>query len=129
MVDRSGVLYDVEKHYSVVFVQYRKKYLFSDSAFKNQVHNDFNAFVEKQRREHDAPEGRAALRSKEKIEFVIDGMVGEMGFAVQADNCYRGLFIVMVVLGLGGYFEKCMQGKILRYQIEIVKEVWPQQKN
>ena len=38
-VDRSGVLYEIEKNYDVIFVKYNKKFYYCDTNFKNKVYD------------------------------------------------------------------------------------------
>ena len=49
-VDRSGVLYNVERSYEVVFVRYNKKFYYCDTTFKNKIYDEFGSFVEKCKR-------------------------------------------------------------------------------
>lgn len=82
MVDRSGVLYNLEKNYSVIFVKYHKKFYYCDQLFKNKVYQDFNDFVEKCKKEYDSNIRKSLLRGKEKIELLIEGMISEVGYFV-----------------------------------------------
>ena len=55
-------------------IKYNKKYYYSDNLFKGKVNLDFNEFIEKSSKEHDKKHTKRLLRSREKIEFIIDGL-------------------------------------------------------
>ena len=43
--DRSGVLYNIEKTYPVIFVKYNKKFFYSDQSCKSKIYEEFGIFV------------------------------------------------------------------------------------
>ena len=78
--DKSGVLYNIERTYEVIFVKYNKKFYYCDNTFKARIYDEFNNFVEKCKREYEASQRKFLLRGKEKIELMVESMRGEMGF-------------------------------------------------
>jgi hypothetical protein len=50
-------------------------------------------------------------------------MIEEMGYYIEEGHSYRFMLILTVVLGLGAYYDLFMSGRVLRYQIDIVKEI------
>ena len=123
--DRSGNLYDIEKSFEVIFVKYNKRFYYCDQNCKNKIYEEFSAFVEKCRKSEGSPK-RAPLRGRERIELFVDGMRQEMGFYVQEEeNSYKCFYFLTLFAGLGVYYEIYMRRRVLRYEMDIVKEVFP----
>lgn len=50
----------------------------------------------------------------------------EMGFYVHEEQCFKFAFYLTLLTGLAVYYEYYIQRKILRYEIDILKELGPQ---
>ena len=107
-------------------MQYNKKFFYCDNSFKAKIYEEFGAFVEKCKKEYEVSQRRSLLRGKEKIELLIENMRKEMGFYVnEEDNNYKCIFILTLLSGMGVYYEFFMRKRVLRYEMDIVKEVFP----
>ena len=70
---------------------------------------------------------KSLLRGKEKIELFVEGMRTEMGFYInEEENNYKCLYFLTLFSGMGVYYEYFMKKKVLRYEMDIVKEVFPE---
>jgi len=49
-----------------------------------------------------------------------------MGYEVAEGSSYRCLFYFTLFAGLAAYYELYMRDKVLRYELDIVKELCPQ---
>ena len=48
-----------------------------------------------------------------------------MGFYVNEGNCYRLVFFLTLLAGGGVYYELFMRNRVIRYELDIVKEIRP----
>ena len=67
VVDRSGLLYNIERNYDVVVVRYHKRFFYCDHAFKGTVEAEFDQFIEKCQKKYEGGQKRGLLRGRGKI--------------------------------------------------------------
>lgn len=107
-------------------VRYHKRFFYCDHAFKGTVEGEFDQFIEKCQKKYEGGQKRGLLRGKGKIEFIVEGMKTEMGFCVTEDHNYKLMFVVTLLTGMGAYYDLFMKKKVVRYELDITKEVRPQ---
>jgi len=56
---------------------------------------------------------------------MIEDMKTEMGVYVNEGSCYRIVFFLTLLAGGGVYYELLMRNRVIRYELDIVKEIRP----
>lgn len=114
-IDQSGNITGISDLRKYVFVNYLKRFYFTDPASSQNFDNAYNSFISRNRRDQYQNYSQT---------FQIQGFQDQVGFCMMGDSAHNSvIYFVLVLIGLALPYSCILERSVSRYAINILKRL------